>query len=192
MWFYYQFLIKSSCCWTITIVIVPRKQPSKIWVNNEVPNLSITNCVIFGSDNGLFPVRCQAIISTNDDFVTLRPLETNFNEISRKIQQFSFKIMNLNISSAKWEPIYLDRNVYKVVPLLTGHDGAWTWEATVLISTFVVGFLVYSWFRMPLCWSQDIIQNGLCYLTPPWVLMSPTWLFVRDLSSGNMSCPGQP
>ena len=54
-----------------------------------------------GSDNGLSPIRRQAIIWTNAGLLWIRPEETNVSEILFKIQNFSFTKMHLKISSAK-------------------------------------------------------------------------------------------
>ena len=43
------------------------------------------------SDNGLSPVRRQAIISSNAGILLIGPLGTNFSEILIKINTFSFK-----------------------------------------------------------------------------------------------------
>ena len=51
---------------------------------------------IFGSDNGLSPVRCQAIIWSNVAYCQLDPQETLI-----EIQTFSFKKMHLKMSSGK-------------------------------------------------------------------------------------------
>ena len=64
-----------------------------------------------GSDNGLSPVRRQAIIWTNAAILSIRPQETYFIEILFKIQKFSFKRMHLDMSSAKWRPFSLGLNV---------------------------------------------------------------------------------
>ena len=69
------------------------------------------NWVIIGSDNGLSPVRRQAIIWTNAGIMLIGPLGTNFSEILIGIQTFSFKKMLLKISSATWRPFCLDLNV---------------------------------------------------------------------------------
>ena len=45
---------------------------------------------IIGSDNGLSPVRRQAIIWTNAGSLIIGPLGTSFSEIWNKIKQFSF------------------------------------------------------------------------------------------------------
>ena len=68
------------------------------------------NWVIIGSDNGLSPVRRQAIIWTNAWILLIGPLGTNFSEILIEIQTFSFKKMHLKMSSAKWRPFCLGLN----------------------------------------------------------------------------------
>ena len=60
------------------------------------------NWVIIGSDNGLSPVRRQAIIWTKAGILLIWPLGTNFSEILIGIQTFSFKKLHLKTSSAKW------------------------------------------------------------------------------------------
>ena len=54
-----------------------------------------------GSDNGLSPIRCQAIIETNAGVLSIRSLWTNISEILIKTQKFSFRKMPLKLSSAK-------------------------------------------------------------------------------------------
>ena len=39
--------------------------------------------------------RCQAITWTNDDLEPIEPLGSNFNEISVKLEKFSWKKMHL-------------------------------------------------------------------------------------------------
>ena len=60
------------------------------------------NWAIIGSDNGLSPVRRQAIIWTNDGILLIRTLRTNFSEIRNEIHSFSFKKTHFKMSSAKW------------------------------------------------------------------------------------------
>ena len=62
------------------------------------------NAVSIGSDNGLSPVRRQAIIWTSVGLLSNGNLRTNFNEILIKMQNLSFTKMHLKISSAKWRP----------------------------------------------------------------------------------------
>ena len=63
-----------------------------------------------GSDNGLSPIRRQAIIWTNAD-ILLGPLWTNFNEIVFHIHMCSFKKINLKMSCAKWRLCHIGLNV---------------------------------------------------------------------------------
>ena len=75
------------------------------------------NWVSIGSDNGLSPIRRQAIILTNAGLLSIGPLGTNFSEIFIKIQIFSFTKMHLKISSAKQWPFCsegdgLSRSIY--------------------------------------------------------------------------------
>ena len=62
------------------------------------------NPVSIGSDNGLSPIRRQAIIETNARLLSDGPLGTHSSEISIKIQFFSFTKMHLKISSVKCRP----------------------------------------------------------------------------------------
>ena len=59
------------------------------------------NYSIMGSDNGLSPVRRQAIIWTNVGVLLFGPLGTNFSEIVIEIEIFSFTKLHLKVSSAK-------------------------------------------------------------------------------------------
>ena len=74
-------------------------------------HICVSELTTIGSDNGLSPSRRQAIIGTNVEIVLIGPLGTNFSEILIKIQTFSFKKMDLEISSAKGCPFYLGLNV---------------------------------------------------------------------------------
>ena len=77
----------------------------------QVIHICISNLDIIGSDNGLSPVRCQAIIWTNAAILSIRPYGTYFSEISFTIQKFSFKELQLKLSSVKWRPFCLCLNV---------------------------------------------------------------------------------
>ena len=76
-----------------------------------VTYICVSNLTIIGSDNGLSPGRCQAIIRTNARILLIRPLGTNFSEILIKILIFSFKKMQWKVSSAKRRPFCLGLNV---------------------------------------------------------------------------------
>ena len=97
--------------------------------------ICVGNLTIVGSDNGLSPGRRQAIIWTNDGILLMRPLGTNFSEISSEILIFSFKKMRLKMSSAKWRQFSLALNVlndvsgHRLAIHKTLHD---TWYAPLL------------------------------------------------------------
>ena len=77
----------------------------------RVTHICVGNLTIIGSDNGLSPDRCQAIIWTNAELLLIGPLGTNFSEILIEILTFSFQKMRLKVSFAKWRPFCLGLNV---------------------------------------------------------------------------------
>ena len=77
----------------------------------RVTHISVGKLTIIGSDNGLSPDRRRVIILTNAGKLLIGPLGTNFSEILIEIQTFSFKIMRLKTSSAKWRPFCIGLNV---------------------------------------------------------------------------------
>ena len=80
------------------IATSPRGQ----WVNSLRPSdACVGKLAIIGSDNGLSPERCQAIIWTSAGILVIGPLGTNFSEILIEIQTFSLKKIRLKMSSAK-------------------------------------------------------------------------------------------
>ena len=70
----------------------------------RVTHICVGRLTIIGSDNGLSPGRCQAIIWTIAGILLIWPLGTNFSEILIGILTFSFKKMRLKVSSAKRRP----------------------------------------------------------------------------------------
>ena len=77
----------------------------------RVTHICVGDLTIIGSDDGLSPVRRQAIIWTNAGILLIEPLGTNFNEILVEIHTFSFKKMHLKMSSGKWRSFCLGLNV---------------------------------------------------------------------------------
>ena len=92
---------------------------SKLTHWGRVTHICVSKLTINGSDNGLSPDRCQAIIWTNAGILLIGPLGTNFSEISIKILTFSFKKMWLKVSSAKRWPSCLGPNVL-ILPVSSG------------------------------------------------------------------------
>ena len=79
----------------------------------RVTHICVSKLTTIGSDNGLSPGRCQAIILTNAGILLIGSLGTNLSEILIEILTFSFKKMHLKISYAKWWPFCLGLNVLK-------------------------------------------------------------------------------
>ena len=77
----------------------------------RVKHICVSKLTIIGSDNGLSPGRCQAIIWTNAGILLTGPLGTNYSEILIKIHIFSFKKMHWKMSSGKCQPCCLGLNV---------------------------------------------------------------------------------
>ena len=72
-----------------------------------VTDICVSKLTTIGSDNGLSFGRRQAIIWTNAGIFLIGPLGTNFNETSIEIHTFSFKKIDLKLSSGKWRPFCL-------------------------------------------------------------------------------------
>ena len=76
--------------------------------------ICISDLTIIGSDNGLSPGRCQAIIWTNEGILIGSSLGINFSEILIEILIFSFEKMHLKMSSTKWCLFRLGLSVLKI------------------------------------------------------------------------------
>ena len=110
------FIETAPCFWQSShqIFLLQLRAP-KDW--DGVTHICVNNLTIIGSDNGLSPGRCQAIIRTNARILLigpLGPLGTNYSESLIKIHTFSFMKMHLKIS-AKWRPVCLGLNVIKTL-----------------------------------------------------------------------------
>ena len=106
--------------------------------------------VIITSDNGLSPMRCQAITWTNVDLLSIGPMGTNFSEIRIKIKQFSFTKMNLKMPFANWRPFCLSLNMLRQWSLCK-HDCSWR---TSPLSAFSGKKMFNCWFRFH--WSRHL------------------------------------
>ena len=98
----------------------------------RVTHIYVNKQTIIGSDNGLSPGQCQAIIWTNAGILLIGPLGTNFNEISIEIHILSFKKMHLKLPSGKWQPFCLGLNVlitvtkhYRKTKFLLAYGAKW-------------------------------------------------------------------
>ena len=71
-----------------------------------VLHICVSRLTIIGWDNGLSPIRRQAIIYSNAGLLLIGHLGTNISEILIKIQNVSFMKMHLKISPAKRRPFF--------------------------------------------------------------------------------------
>ena len=104
----------------LTHIYVSRPQ----WVNlsnlthwDRVTHICVGNLTIIGSDNGWSPDRRQAITWTNVGVLFIGPIGTTFSEMVIEIHTFSFKKIQLKMSSVKWRPVCLGLNVLKQIEL---------------------------------------------------------------------------
>ena len=99
--------------------------------------------IIIGSDNGLSPVRRQAIIGTNAGILLIGPLGTNFSEILIGIQTFSFKKLRLKTGSAKWRLFCL--GLSELISANLNDDSQITWisKGGGLCKHFMLGTCCY-------------------------------------------------
>ena len=127
------------------LMSVVRHKPTKIlWLTHwgRETKICVGFLTIIGSDNGLSPGRRQAIIGTNVGILLIGTLETNFSEILIEKYIFSFKKMHHKVSSGKWRPFCLGRNVLSIYisqwrqpssvqAILCRMFGIWPWPWTL-------------------------------------------------------------
>ena len=77
----------------------------------RVTHICVGKLINIGSDNGLSPVRHQAIIWNNAGILLIGPLGTNVSEILIEIQTLSLRKIRLKMSSAKCRPFCPGLNV---------------------------------------------------------------------------------
>ena len=106
------YLGRSHWSWVVAIRL-QREGDSTLTDWGRVTHICVSKLSILGSDNGLSPGRCQAIILTNAGILLIWPLGTNFSGILIEIDIFLLKKKHLKMSSAKWRPFCLGLNVLK-------------------------------------------------------------------------------
>ena len=99
------------------------------------------NYAIIGSDNGLSPLRRQAIIWTSAGLPMIRLLGTNFSAVLIEIQTFSLKKMRLKMPSAQCCPFCLGLDVF-----LTRFVSQVIWDIwNILVTVESVRSLLMPW-----------------------------------------------
>ena len=125
-------------------------------------HICVSKLTIIGLDNGLAPGRRQAIIQTNAGILLIRTLETNFSEILSDIHTFSFKKMNLKMTSTKWRQVYVGLNEITTIllPILNEMCGNTVHYMKYRRSDVVFAYItrslshddVIKWKQFPRCW----------------------------------------
>ena len=77
----------------------------------RVTHICVSKSTIIGSDNGVSPGQRQAIVWTNAGILLIRTEGKYFSEILSENRIFSFKKMDLKMSSAKLRPFCIGVNV---------------------------------------------------------------------------------
>ena len=77
-------------------------------------HICVSKITIIGSDNGLLPGQCQAIIWSNAGILLIKTSGTNFSEILIEIHISSFNKMHLKISSVTCRPFCLGLDVLRL------------------------------------------------------------------------------
>ena len=128
----------------------------------RVTHICVSKFTIIGSDNGLSSSRRQAIIWTNAGILLIGPLGINASENLIKIYSFSFKKMDLKMSSGKWRPSCRGLNVLSQCP------NCW-WPSSLRHECITKPSLLSFWHYNNVTWTS-------------WGLESPvSWLFVQQL-----------
>ena len=106
----------------------------------RVTHTCIDKLAIIGSDHSLWPSQCQAIIWTNAGILLIRTTWTNFSEILGVNQTFSFKKMQVKMSSAKGRQFCLGFNVLMTAKWPQTHSI----HMTLVLQTTVGSVSIYS------------------------------------------------
>ena len=122
-----------------------------------------------GSDNGLSPNRRQAIIWTSVILLLIGSLGTSFRKIWIKIQQFSYKKINLKMLSAKWQPFCLSLNVMLLLlSMKRGSFKCWMhflslhWRVRLAFDLVRLLKMKYNWKCMPNHLTKFCVSYKLC------------------------------
>ena len=145
--------------------------------------ICINKLAIIGSDNGLSPGRCQAIIWTNAGILLIGPLGTNFSEILIEIYKFSFKKMHLKMSSGYWRPSCVGLNVLNL--------GQWVqcWIGTKPSATTQVLLTVtlksYKFHHIFINSFSPVVNDDII----KWKHFPPYWPFVQGIHWSPVNSP---
>ena len=122
------YIMSQYCSYWWPGAIAPSHQQPQCWLCTRafpavyglthwgrVIHICTSELTIIGSDNGLLPDWCQAIIWTNAGKLLFGPPGTNFSEMLIEIHTFSFEKMHVKMLSVKRRPFCLSLNVLIVM-----------------------------------------------------------------------------
>ena len=162
----------------IISLLIGLVQKSEDWLIHWgwVTHICVGKLTIIGSDNGLLPGRCQAIIRTNDGMLLIWNSGKNFSEILIDIHTFSFLEMHLKMS-AKWRLFCLGLNVLTEwwPESLTHHPGK--------IKSYQHDHVSAQTFKL----DDDMNVSTLLFLTNPQRFKPNTWYSAPALTSSQLS-----
>ena len=149
------FFVNLSCLWLVEFH--PRINTELCWMSvdlthwGRVTHICVTNLTIIGSNNGLPPGRCQAIIWTNAGILLIGTSGTKFSGILIEIHTFSINKMHLKMSFAKRRLFLLGLNLLRTRPHFSRirHDHAFIVNlsdffkpADILVSLWYIKYLI--------------------------------------------------
>ena len=112
------------------------------------------NLVSIGSDNGLLPIKHQAIIWTCAGLLSIGHLGTNFGEILIKIKNFVLTKMHLKMLSAQRHPFcpggrwvntcLLSEHLWPYLSVMTGRERV-AWSKMKITAFNCLSFVHISW-----------------------------------------------
>ena len=160
---------------------------------SRVTHICVSKLTSIGSDNGLSPVRRQAIIWTNAGILLIRTLGTNFSEILCEIHTFSFKKMHFKMSSEKWRPFCLGLNVLTHHGLVMPHGASWVIIGLGHHGSSPVPHQVISWTNFDLLpwWHKSrltMTQVMACCLIAPSHYLNQCWPIISKVQWHSSGC----
>ena len=152
-------------------------------------HICLSKLTIIGSDNGLSPGRCQAIIWTNAGILLIGTLRTNFNESLIEYPSFSFKKMHMKNAVWKMAAILPRPQCVKAEwnDYFSREVVAMTVEAIPVLAVVVIfdSLCVSSPHYLKQCW---VIVNWTLRKKIPWIFSQNTKFFIHDNSFKNIVC----
>ena len=133
-------------------------------------HINVGNLTVIGSDNILSPGRHQGITWTNAGILLISSLATNFSQVLIEIHTFSFEKMHLKMSSGKWRPFCLGRNVLKQKDDVSNPNKDFRKGASKYNISYInlTKLMHHDWFLTTYEWNltQQTLRRHLCMLFP--------------------------